>query len=58
MATYLHINETPRHGPITTIFSSLELAKQFKRGLVEYNGYRESDVTGSGADEEGKALEF
>jgi hypothetical protein len=58
MSVYFVARATPTHGPMTTMFSDLELAKQFKRGFVEQNGYAERDITISGVDEEREPFEF
>ena len=45
-------------GVISTIFSDLELAKQYKQSLIEQRGYSDSDIQIVTTDEEGKALQL
>ena len=42
-------------GGITALFSDLELAKSYKRGLVDSGKCAESDITISTTDGEGRA---
>ncbi len=58
MSIYFVAAGTPQRAPITTLFSDVELAKQFKQGFVEHNGYSERDIRISGVDEEGQLFEF
>jgi hypothetical protein len=57
MAIYFVAAGTPQRAVITTVFSDLELAKQFKRGFVEHNGYAAPDITVSAVDEDGKVFD-
>lgn len=45
-------------GVISTIFSDLELAKQYKQSLIEQRGYSASDIQIVTTDKEGKALQL
>jgi hypothetical protein len=45
-------------GVISTIFSDLERAKQYKQSLIEQRGYSASDIRIVTTDQEGKALQL
>jgi ribosomal protein S3AE len=45
-------------GSGVTIFSDLELAKQYKQSLIEQQGYAASEIQIATTDEEGRAIQF
>jgi hypothetical protein len=45
-------------GVISTIFSDLDLAKQYKQSLIEQRGYAASDIQIATTDKEGQAIQF
>lgn len=59
MKIWFRIDRTSRQLPsICVPYSSLglELAKQYKRGLIEQRGYRETEITISCTDRDGKTF--
>ena len=45
-------------GEISTIFPDLELAKQYKRSLIEQQGCSDSEIQIATTDSDGRAIQF
>jgi ribosomal protein S3AE len=45
-------------GVISTIFPDLELAKQYKRTLIEQRGYLDSEIQVATTDSDGRVITF
>jgi hypothetical protein len=61
MEIWFRIDRTSRRLPSICVSYSglgLELAKQYKRGLIEQRGYRETEITISCIDKDGKTFDL